>query len=416
MAKKPLSLRFIVTATLLGNTLEWFDFATFGFLIPIFAKLYFPENGSWQALMHTMGAYYFGTLSRPIGGILFGFIGDRFGRRFALLSSVLLMTVPVFLISILPTYAQIGIAAPLILYLLRLFQGIAAGGEFPGTVTFLFESATPQMRGFYGSFAYLGVGLGILLGGTDFFIFGTHFNEEAFASWGWRSIFFVGALLGLCAFLMRRKLQETPVFKTMRHSHETLQDPIWVLLKKHKMTLVKAAGITILETTGFNLIIPFSLIYLTAFLRVPYAEAIGLNLLLLACLVALVPLAGKLASKVGPKRLAVWTAWAFLIFSGPIYKMMQFEQLRILGSICLALLLAGYWGSNPAILAELFPGSVRFSGIGIGYNMTVGVIGGICPILALDIMHRTGSMMIPAVMLMLAAIISLITFRTIRVR
>lgn len=414
MLKKPLSLRFVVAATLLGNTLEWYDFATFGFLVPLFAKLFFPSSDSWQALMHTMIALFFGSVMRPFGGILFGFIGDRYGRRIALLSSVLLMTVPVLLMSFLPTYWQIGIAAPIILSILRLFQGLAAGGEFPGAVTFLYESAQSHLRGLYASFAYFGVGLGIFLGGVDFFFFEKDLSNNHLLSWGWRIFFAIGALLGLLAFLMRRKLHETPTFQAMRESHETLRDPIWILFKKHKASIVKAIGVTVLETVAFNLIIPFSLIYLSTVLNMPFSHAVSLNLLRLAVLVVLVPFTGKLASVIGIKKLAVWTAWGFLLLSLPIYMLIELPQWNIICSIFLSILLACYWGATPALLAELFPASVRFSGVAIGYNITIGLIGGFSPIAALGFIHVTGSPLIPGIMLTAAAFISLLTLKTIR--
>lgn len=413
MSRKPLSLRFVVTATLLGNTLEWYDFATFGFLVPTFARLFFPESNSWQALMHTMFALFFGSVMRPVGGILFGFIGDRFGRRLALLASVLLMTIPVFLMSVLPTYWQIGIAAPIILSVLRLFQGLAAGGEFPGAVTFLYESATPHLREFYASFAYFGVGLGILLGGIDFFFFAKDLSGENFLNYGWRIFFAMGSILGLISFLMRRKLHETPVFQSMREAHETLRDPIWILFKKHKANIIKAIGITVLETVAFNLIIPFSLIYLTAVLNVPFSQAVSLNLLRLLALVVLVPFTGKLASKIGAKKLAIWTAWGFLLLALPIYSIVDLPEWRITCSILLAILLACYWGATPALLAQLFPSTVRFSGVALGYNISIGIIGGFSPIAAMGFIHTTGSPLIPGIMLITAAFISLLVLKTV---
>ncbi len=415
MSRKPLSLRFIITATLLGNTLEWYDFSTFGFLIPLFSKIFFPNSDAWQSLIHTMIAFFFGSISRPLGGILYGYIGDRYGRRISLLTSVLFMTIPVLLMCFLPTYLQIGIAAPIILIILRLLQGISAGGELPGAIVFLTESATPKNRGFYSSFAFFGVGLGILLGGVDFWLFVNHLSDQDFALWGWRLVFLIGAFLGLAAFAMRRKLHETSVFQKMHSSEETLRHPLRMLFKKHKTGLLQVAGLTILETFAFNLLVAFSLVYLSDILKVPFDQAVYLNLLFLIVLVVTLPFAGKFASRIGPKKLATWTVCGFLLFTLPLYMMLHLDVWRHFAIIGFALLLGSYWGCNPALYSELFPAPVRFSGVGIAYNGAIGIFGGTAPIIALNFIHWTGSTLPPAVMLMCAAAIALWTLKTINI-
>lgn len=406
-----MSFRFIISATLLGNTLEWYDFATFGFLIPIFAKLFFPFSDAWSSLLHTMIAFYMGTMMRPIGGAVFGYIGDRYGRRIALILSVSLMTIPVALISALPTYLQIGYAAPLILIMMRMLQGLAAGGEFPGAMTFLVESAPIRKRGFYGSFAFFGALVGIVIAGADFFLFSSDFDDSTFIQWGWRIVFIIGAILGLISFLMRRKLHETDVFRNMRESHEILRDPIKELFVKHKIGLLKLSGIVILKTIAFNLIIPFSIVHLTEIAGLPFRQALLLNVVRLCVLVLVIPLAGKLTEKIGSNRLAVISAWGFLIFSIPLYMLTHEPNLRIFGSIGLAILLGSYLASLPATIFTLFPSKVRFSGIGIGYNLTIGIFGSAAPIAALTAIHAYGNHMIPAYLLMGSAAIALLTLR-----
>ncbi len=413
MSQKPLSLRYIVIATLLGNTLEWYDLATMGFFVPLFSQLFFPNHDAHQALIFTMLVIFCGMITRPFGGILFGYIGDRFGRRAALLVSISLMSIPVLFIGLLPTYWQIGVAAPILLFFLRLLQGVAAGGELPGAFVFLYESSTPPLRGFYGSFGFFGVGLGLFLGGICFFYLQTYFDPKNFAAWGWRVIFLTGAILGLCIFFMRQKLHETPAFKRMHELHETLHDPIWQLLKKYKKNLLQALAISFLEAAAFNLTIPFSLIYFTNVLNHSFSRALHMNLLCIFVLIATMPLSGKLASKIGPLKFLTCSCWAFLISAIPLYQLMHFKLGLVLVPFAFALMLSCFWGAMPAVIAGLFPSVVRFSGVGLGYNLMVGMIGGSCPLIALYFIDKIGLAAAPGILLSIAALIAIIALKTV---
>lgn len=411
MTKKPLKLSFVIGATLIGNTLEWYDLVTFGFLIPTFSKIFFPHTNVWLSLTYTMVALVCGSLLRPIGGLIFGFIGDRYGRRIALVTSILLMTGPTLIIGILPTYWQIGLAAPLTLLAMRLLQSLAVGGEFPGAVTYLYEASPPNKRVFFCSFTYFGVVLGIFGGGLDFFFLTSIYTEAEFMERGWRSIFFLGALLGVLAFFMRRKLHETPGFKQLRESHEILQDPIKTLFSRYKSRIFKLIGIEMAETIAFNLIIPFFITYLIHELHVPFTEAVQLNTLCLVVYVLFIPFAGLLAAKMGPKKMLSFAAYGLLVFSIPLYYMLQHPGLRIFTMIGLPLLHASYMAAIPTLYCELFPTVVRFSGVGIAFNLVVGLVGGFVPFLALTLIHVTGCILIPPFFLMIGALISLFTLR-----
>jgi len=414
MSRKPISLKFVIVATLLGNTIEWYDVATFGFLVPLFSKLFFPESEELEALMKTLVVFAFGSILRPVGGLLFGYLGDRYGRRNALIATVLVMTVPVFMIALLPTYWQIGAAASWILMFARMMQGIAAGGEFPGAVTFLVESAPSGKKGFFGSFVYFGVALGVFLGGMDFYLLGSHMNEAKFEEWGWRTLFIAGGAIGLIAIFMRSKLRESPAFQGIRESHETLRDPIKNLFWHQKRRLFQLIGIEVLETLGFNLIVTFSVAYHNKILHTRLDTSIGLSLLGLLVLMVVIPLGGLLTLKLEPKRLAIYAAWGFLILSLPLFWLIQFEHHRIYSVILLTVLLGTYMASMPAIYADLFPTKVRYSGIGFGYNATVAVVGGFSPLLTVVMIQKTEWFLAPALLLIVGAGIALITLRSIR--
>ncbi len=416
MSRNPISLKFVIVATLIGNTIEWYDVATYGFLVPLFSKLFFPDSSEIVALMKTLAVFAFGHMLRPLGGILFGYLGDRFGRRNALISTVIFMTFPVFLISLLPTYWQIGAAASWLLTFARLLQSIAAGGEFPGAVAFLVESAPAGKKGFYGSFVYFGVVLGVFLGGLDFYLLGSHLSEQNFEEWGWRILFIVGGVLGLIAFFMRRKLHETPSFQGIRESHEILHDPIKNLLFKYKRGILQLIGIEILETLGFNVIVSFSVAYHNKILNLPLSDAIGLSLLGLLVLLMVIPLGGILTMKFGSRKLAMVVAWGFILLSIPLFWLIQQDSYRVLAEIVLTMLLGTYMASMPAIYAELFPTKVRYSGIGIGYNVTVAAMGGFTPLFSLALIQQTEWMISPALLLMGGAVVALITLKGIHHR
>lgn len=414
MSRKPLGLRFIVTATLLGNTLAWYDVATFGFLAPILTRLFFPVTDVWTFPLLAMMAVAFGSILRPAGGIFFGYIGDRYGRRVALLTTVFAVSLPTLILGLLPTYSAIGISATILFVVMRLLQGLSAGGEFPAAITFLVESSSRKNRGFIGSFAYFGVALGICLGGLDFFFLHTHFTEETFAVWGWRSMYILGSLLGWVAFWLRFKLRETPIYQEILEAHDIVQHPIKMLFQKHKKAMAKLIGIETLETLGFNLTITFLVIYVTEVLKLSIQEAIHLNLIFLTVLVVSIPLAGLLSSRIGPKKLAVRAAWSYFLLSIPLFWLMEFDTLRFLCPMGLAILVALYMAPMPALYCELFPTKVRNSGIGVAFNLAVGLIGGFAPLLALVAISYTGLKMAPGIILMIGSLISLATLHSIK--
>lgn len=414
MKPKPISFRFTLLATFLGNTFEWYDHAAFGFLLPLIATLFFPPEHHLLAISFSMLAFALGSVLRPVGGFIFGYIGDRYGRRISLLLTIFLITVPVFILGVLPTYVEIGIAAPIILLVMRLIQGISVGGEFPGVVTYLYEASPPKKRPFYTSFVFFGVACGLFLGGTDFYFLSHHLTPEQLHAWGWRSVFIFGALLGVVTFFLRRKLHETAIFNKMHEQHETLRDPIRTLFRQHRKSLLQLVGIEVLETVAYNLIIPFSIIYLTEFMHLSFDDSLHWGLVRILTLIAAIPLAGYIASKIGPRRHAILAAWAFLLFSLPCYLLVQHEAFRFVGVVGLAVMLGFYMAPIATMYCGFFPANVRFSGVGIGFNMTIAVLGGFIPLISFVMIRHTGNVLIPAFFLMGSALVSLLTLRKIK--
>lgn len=409
--KKPLNLRLVVSATLMGNTLEWYDYATFGFYVPIFAVIFFNNNDPFVSILQSLMIYGLGQISRPIGGVVFGFIADRWGRKVSLIASILCMTGPICVITLLPTYLQIGLAAPLIFALMRIFQGIAAGGEFPVILSYLVESSPWRKRGFFGSFAFIGVMLGILIGVFEYTLIHFNMSPQDIQDWAWRIPFALGILLGGTTFYLRWKLHETPLFReTMRHSVLD-RDPFWAMLKQHKRALVNVWGLGMLETAAFSILIICMVPHFTHFLKIPLQEVLILNLLLLFFIQIFLPIMGKVGDRFGHRNLAFYSAVGFLLFSYPLYCLFDHwsNLVRTLGVLGFAILFSGYASSLPALFCDIFPTHVRCSGIGLSYNLTIGLFGGFTPVAVFYFNKHFQHPHISPMFIMAAALISLLT-------
>ncbi|MBS0625812.1 MAG: MFS transporter [Verrucomicrobia bacterium] len=412
MTRKPISLKFILTATLLGNTLEWYEWATYAFMVPLFSQIFFPSADHLLSLIYTMVGFACGSVFRPIGGLIFGYIGDTYGRKVALIFSVLFMTIPTFAIGILPTYWQIGAVSTVLLIFFRLLQGIASGGELPGVMVFLGESSPHEKRPFFISFTFWGIALGIFIGGLDFFILTDSLSSETISESGWRAVFILGAILGCVAFFMRRMICETAPFQKLRESHEILKDPIVDLFKDYKSPLMKVIGYSLLETLAFNSIIAFSITNLTEYFDISFKEAVVLNLAKLGCLVCLIPVGGVIAQRIGAKRFAFWLSLSFLFFSYPFHLLVLHPGYRLWGALGFSFMMAFYMACLPTLVYDLFPAKVRYSGIALGYNLSVGIFGAFSPLVILYLVHVTGFTIYPVLFLMVGAISTLITLRS----
>lgn len=406
MGSRSLKPSYAVIATLLGNTLEWFEYLAFAFFAPMFAQVFFPL--SKHSIINSLIVFSIAYIMRPFGGLLFGYIGDRFGRKNALVASILFMSFPTFLIGVMPTYAQIGFLSILFLAFMRILQGIGTGGEFPASITFLVEMAPSHSRSFYGSFAYLGLFLGVFLGGTDYFLL-THFFPHSTSSW--RVVYLFGAILGILAFILRTKLHETHPFQSLKESHELLKDPIYTLFQKYKTGILKVIGIQTLQSVVFNILISFSVIYFSEILKIEKNKADLLNWAFLFTLVIATPLAGHLGDKIGIKKLMKYSAWGFFFLAIPFYLMIQDPALRIAALICFGLLSGCYMAPSISAICEVFPAKVRLSGVAMGYNLNVAIFGGTAPLAAYYLIQKTGLAIAPAFLIMAAAALSLLSLR-----
>ena len=397
-------------AGIVGNVLEWYDFAAFGFLAPYIATAFFPADDEFAGLIKTFAIFAVGYLMRPLGAILFGHIGDRVGRREALLLSVLMMIVPTILLGMLPTYEAVGLTAPILLLLLRLIQGLSIGGEFTASATFVSELAPAGRKGLHASLTMLGAILGILLGSGVAMVLSTGLGEEAMASWGWRIPFLMGVLLGAVAFWMRRSMSSSPEMKEIHARKEERKHPLIEVLKNHRPATLRLASVVVMQGASFYVVFVWLSTYLKEIIQHPVSNPLMLNTLGLACLLPVIPLAGWLSDRFGRRALLMTAGFGILLSAWPLFTVFQQGEdgLILAGLVLFALFIGMAQGPTPAMMTELFPPEVRLTGIGIGYNVTLALFGGTAPLISTWLISTTGVTSAPAFYLMAAAVISLV--------
>ncbi len=395
----------LIGASIIGNTLEWYEFSLYVHFTPLFAVLFFPVQFGTHALTLTLLIFGLGFLARMTGGLFFGYIGDRFGRRRALLSTILLIAAPTALLAVLPTYAAVGMLAPFLLLAIRLLQSVPAGGEFPGVMCYLTEMAGPSSRGFMGSFAFLGSQLGSVLSTTEFLLCKSFISQENMLSWGWRLSFAFGALLGLTGFFLRKRLHETLAFQAAEPSKK----PILETVKHHKKALVQGALLSILPLSGWYLVFVFTPLYFSQVLNMSFFSVLLLNIAMLMLSNLLLPFLGHLADRFGPRKLFIWSAWGTLLLAFPFYGFASGQSFILIFSFEALLIacLSVHFALLPSLLSALFPTSVRYTCVGISYNISNALLGGVTPVLAFSLVQHTELLWAPALFLVVSSLISL---------
>lgn len=398
-----------VVAGVIGNVLEWYDFALFGFLTPVIAPLFFPAENRLASLLDTFGVFALGFLMRPLGGIIFGHIGDKLGRKVALQWSVLLMALPTTVLGLLPTYAQVGILAPILLTVLRMLQGVSVGGEFIGSMSFLGEHAPAARRGFFGSWSTFSGGLGNLLGSAVAALVTTLVPHEHLATWGWRVPFVCGLLLGLVGVWLRRGVTESPRFEQARRSGETTQAPVLLALRRDYRGMLLTAGLALMLSIGFYLPLVFLATWMSRINLghlLPLSRALEINTYAMGVMIVGLPLCGLLSDRFGRKRVMLSGCVLLALATYPLFVLMSSgrERADFEAQLVIAILSALVQGPAPAAFVELFPTETRYSGIATAYNGTLAVLGGTTPLVATWLVSETGYVLAPAFYLMAAAV------------
>ena len=394
----------VILAGLVGNIMEWYDFAVYGFFASIIGVHFFPSENPAISLIAAFGAFAAGFLVRPLGGLLIGRIGDKIGRKRAMVISVMAMAVPTVLIGLMPTYQTIGMAAPVLIVVLRIVQGLSVGGEYTSSLIFLAEHAKPGHRSRTSIWGMWGATAGTLLGSAIGALISDVLTADQLLNWGWRVPFLMGSMVAITGYLIRRSIHDTaPVGAS--------KTPIKDTFGKHKMPVIKLALVNVGFGVAFYAAFVYSVTYIKTIDKLPESIALNLNTLSMVILLALLPASAWLSDRFGRKPLIVLGS-ALLTFGAiPIFHLLHTTDPTVifLGElsfvIAIAIMAGGLVGTN----VELMPAAIRCTGLAFAYNASIGFFGGTTPMIVAWLIHTTGDPISPAYWVAAAGLISLLT-------
>jgi metabolite-proton symporter len=382
---RPSSVRRVVVASLVGTSLEWYDFFIYGTAAAlVFNQLFFPSFDPLVGTLLAFTTYAVGFVARPLGGIVFGHYGDRVGRKNVLVITLLLMGIATFAIGLLPTYAVIGVWAPILLVTLRFLQGLGLGGEWGGAVLMTLESGDRTRRGLNASWPQVGVPVGLLLANGVLSLMGSVTAEDAFLSWGWRIPFLLSGLLVLVGLWIRMQVAESPAFEKVESSHDKARAPIVDVLRNYPRQVLLAVGARIGVDVAFYIFVLFITTYVTTYLKLPQSYALNAVLIAAACQVVTIPVFGALSDRYGRRPIYLLGAVGAAIWSFAFFALIDTGSfaLIVLAAVIALVFHAAMYGPQASFIAEMFPTQVRYSGASMGYQLA-GVVGGaLAPIIA----------------------------------
>ena len=414
-AADPVTLRRSVVAGAVGVFVHWFDWAAYAYLASTIASVFFPAGDATAGLLAVFGVFAVSFGIRPIGALIFGPLGDRIGRKRTLSIVIFMMSGATLAIGLLPGHATIGIAAPLLLVLLRLLQGFAAGGEFGSAASFLAEYAPRRHRGFGVSWLEVGSLLGFLAGSFVFLLLSVGLSEAQLISWGWRIPFLIAAPLGIVGFIIRNKIEDTPEYRALEKADNVPRSPVRELLRNNKLQLLQAAGLMTMMHVPFYAVLTYLVTYETDYLGHSSGSAALLSTAISLVGLVLVPAFGRLSDRVGRRPVLIGAGIALFTLATPAYSLMRTGLTGTwIGGIALGVVLSAILGTYAVWSAEIFPTRTRQGGLSIGYNITAALFAGTVPYLMTVLISATGSTLVPGPYLMVAAAIGLIAAFSLR--
>ncbi|WP_156291059.1 MFS transporter [Oceanobacillus salinisoli] len=404
-------LKKTVFGAAIGNFIEWFDYATYAYLATIISAVFFASSNPTVALLATFAVFAVSFIVRPLGGVIWGYYGDKLGRRKVLILTVIIMSLATFTIGLIPSYASIGILAPLLLLICRLAQGFSASGEYAGASVFIAEHAPDSNRGLLVSMVPASTAAGLLLGAVTASLLEFNLSHEALHSWGWRIPFLLSGPLGLFALFIRLKLEDPDLFKEMEKEMETEEkSPMLSGIKTNWREILAAVGVVSLNAVGFYIILTYMPTYLSKELGFNSVASILTTILSLASYVLFLPLIGMLADRVGRKPVLISACLLFILLTYPIFMMLSWGGVfAILAQILLGAILAGNDGVLATFLSEMFPTNARYSGFALSFNTSNALFGGTAPFVATFLISITHNTYAPAFYLMGAAVIAFVS-------
>jgi MFS transporter, MHS family, shikimate and dehydroshikimate transport protein len=398
------SVTRVVLASFIGTTIEWYDFFLYGTAAAlVFNRLFFPTLDSTAGTMASFATYAVGFFARPVGAVVFGHFGDRMGRKSMLVTTLMLMGFATFLIGVLPTYEQVGMAAPAMLVFLRFVQGFGVGGEWGGAVLMAVEHGHQGRRGMYASWVQAGVPAGMILATSVFNLFSS-LPDDAFLSWGWRAPFLFGIALLAVGLFIRLQVVESPLFAKMRDENKQSGLPILELLRKYPRNVVLAMGARVAENGAFYIFTVFVLTYATANLGVERTVILNLVLLASAIQFVAIPLLGRLSDSVGRRPVYLAGAAGTALFAFPFFWMLDTSNTFLIGlAITIGLVVQGaMYAPQAAFFSELFGTEVRYTGASVGYQLASPLAGGLAPLVSTALLQWSDGEPWPVAIYMIA--------------
>jgi MFS family permease len=398
-----------IAAAVIGNALEWYDFVVYGFFASVLAQAFFPSRDETASLLLALATFGAGFCTRPLGGLFFGFYADRKGRKAALQLIMFVMTVAIAVIAFAPTYATIGLFAPMLIVIGRLLQGFATGGEFASSTAFLIEVAPAGRRGVYGSLQMVGQGLSILLGTLAGMLVAGVFSVEALHDWAWRLPFFAGLLIGPVGLYVRRHLEETPAF-TASPQDGGVAVAFRDLVRRRGDRLLACFAATIGATISFYVILVYMPTYGKTEMGLSLAQSFIAQAPGLVLLIVLTPLIGALSDAIGRRPLLLASYGMLLLCVYPLFVWLQAERTLLaltVAQTAFCVILSGLFGALSTALAEQFPTHVRTVGLAIAYNVAVMIFGGFAPFIVAWLIDYLATPIAPAFYLIFGAVVGL---------
>lgn len=393
----------------IGNILEWYEYVLYAYFSEVIGTLFFPSDNHFVSMLLTFSTFAVGLAARPIGGIIFGYIGDRYSRKKMLALTILLMSVPTLCIALLPSYGQIGLLAPCALITLRIIQGIALGGEFGASCVYLFESVPEEKRAFFGSLSLTGVGTGLVLSACTILIVESSVSREALFSYAWRIPFFISVIGSLLAFYMRKNLLESPDFVIAQTQKNLVRNPLRELFTHHKTTLLKLFSLFLTTQISFFVVFIFGKTMMRDFLGYSTYAAGKINILTMVSYTLATVGFGFLATKINKRYIILLGATGICLSVMPFIYYLESGagSLVVLMSLVLGMCIGMTEGTLNPIVAESFPTNIRATSVAFCWNFTSVVFGGAAPIIAMWLIQSTGTVRSVAYYLMGACVITI---------
>ena len=410
------TLRRVAVSSFLGNFIEWFDYASYSYFATVIALVLMPPGDPTVALLETFGVFALSFLMRPVGAFFWGHMADKKGRKWALATSILMMSAATFVIGLLPTYEAVGILAPVLLLCLRMVQSFSASGEYAGAATFLAEYAPANHRGLYCSLVPASTATGLLVGSTLATLMFVNFgHDSAFVTeWGWRIPFLLAGPLGLITHYIRTRVSDSPVYQEMQEKLEAKGEsddkPIKLLLTKYLRPLIISFGACMLNAVGFYAVLTYLPNYLQDTVGYDAGASSLITTICLVAYIAFIFFSGKISDHFGRKKMLIIASVGFVVFTVPAFYLLNTENFAVIliAELFMCLLLTINDGTLSSYLSETFPTEVRYSGFALSFNFANAIFGGSASFISIALIQATGNPIAPAWYMVVISVVALI--------